>query len=67
MPTYEQFPRFRRDYQLLSPAHRRLFDRAVAKFVADRRTGRFRKGLRENDLHVVWLRIGSHDIFDDPE
>ncbi|RAJ48562.1 hypothetical protein K388_06990 [Streptomyces sp. KhCrAH-43] len=47
MPTYETTPRFTHDLDRLTPEQRRRFRRAVAAFVEDLRTGRFRAGLRE--------------------
>ena len=94
MPTYETEPTFVRDYLALSPRQRELLDRAVKKFVADLRAGRFRAGLRVkgyrghegeyemtwapdgraifrygqsrrgNEPHVIWVRCGTHDIFE---
>jgi hypothetical protein len=46
VPTYDSTERFLRDYLALTLERRVLFNRAVKKFVADLRTGRFRKGLR---------------------
>lgn len=46
MPTYERTARFDRDFASLSPEERARFRVAVAKFVADLRAGRLRKGLR---------------------
>jgi hypothetical protein len=46
VPTFETTRRFERDFAKLSPDQRRAFREALAKFVADLRTGRFRKGLR---------------------
>jgi hypothetical protein len=96
MPTWDQYLSFRRDLKDLTPAQRAAFKRAVAHFVADLRTGRFRKGLRvkkmsghediwemtwaddgratfeygdpvqEGELHIIWRRIGTHDIFERP-
>lgn len=96
MPTYDFLDRFWREYHALPRARQALFDRAVAKLVADLRAGRLRKGLRikavqghtgvweltwapdgratfmygtsprPGDKHVIWLRIGGHEIFDDP-
>lgn len=96
MPTWETLPAFLRDLKTLTPEQRRAFEQAVAKFVADLRAGRFRKGLRvkkmaghddiwemtwapdgratfhygpsitEGEQHIVWRRIGIHDVFDRP-
>ncbi|MFE7805871.1 hypothetical protein ACFU51_14640 [Streptomyces sp. NPDC057430] len=46
MPTYEATPRFTTDHHRLTPEQRRRFRQAVAAFVDDLRTGRFRPGLR---------------------
>jgi hypothetical protein len=46
LPTYEATERFWREYERLDPEQRAAFKRAVERFVADLRTGRFRKGLR---------------------
>jgi hypothetical protein len=96
VPTYERSPRFRRDYQRLTPEQRRQFRNAVGHFVEDARQGMFRKGLRVKPFrgkpgwfemtwapdgralfqygesvvvgepHIIWLRIGGHEIFDNP-
>lgn len=95
MPTYERTARFDRDLTALSAEDRLHFKVAVAKFVADLRTGRFRKGLRVRGIegvqgifemtwapdgratfeygaergsgpHVIWRRVGTHDVFDKP-
>jgi hypothetical protein len=46
VPTFERTARFDRDLSALSEAQQRRFRVAVAKFVADLRSGRFRKSLR---------------------
>lgn len=96
MPTYDLTDRFRRDLDRLTAADRALFRQAVAAFVSDLATGRFRKGLRvkavegsrgvweltwandgratfeygpplsPGEPHVIWRRIGTHDIFKRP-
>jgi len=96
MPTWDQLERFRQDLKNLTPQERKAFKRAVERFVADLRTGKFRKGLRvkkmsghddlwemtwapdgratfqygepiqKGEQHVIWRRIGTHDIFDRP-
>jgi len=96
MPTWETLPGFLRDLKTLTPGQRGAFEQAVAKFVADLRAERFRKGLRVKKLaghddiwemtwagdgratfhygpsvtageqHIVWRRIGTHDVFDRP-
>lgn len=92
MPTYERTARFDRDLAGLTAEERRRFRVAVAKFVADLRTGQFRKSLRVRGIegtpgvfemtwapdgratfqygadrgsgaHVVWRRVGTHDVF----
>ncbi|MFL4910732.1 hypothetical protein ACJ6WF_48490 [Streptomyces sp. MMS24-I2-30] len=47
MPTYGTQPRFTTDLDRLTPEQRRRFRQAVAAFVEDLRTCRFRAGLRE--------------------
>ncbi|TVL90236.1 hypothetical protein [Streptomyces sp. SAJ15] len=96
MPTYETLPRFTNDLDRLTPEQRRRFRQAVAAFVDDLRTGRFRAGLRvkgvqraqgvfeltwdgdgratwsygppivTGEQHIIWRRIGGHDIFAGP-
>lgn len=46
MPTWEMLDPFRDDLKRLSPQQRAALRAAVAQFVADLRTGQFRKGLR---------------------
>ena len=46
MPTYSLTDSFLRDYKSLTLEERKAFREAVKKFVADLRTGKFRKGLR---------------------
>ena len=46
MPTYARTRQFDRDYATLTPEERTAFQRAVAKFVADLGSGKFRPGLR---------------------
>lgn len=92
MPTSETTPRFTHDLDRLTPEQCRRFRRAVAAFVEDLRTGRFRAGLRikgvrrapgvfelawdgdgratwsygapivPGEQHIVWHRVGTHDI-----
>ena len=96
MPTHDETEHFWRDYDALTEAERRAFERAVAKFVRDLRIGRFRRGLRvrgveghpgvfemtwapngratfqygepirEGEPHIIWRRIGTHAIFQQP-
>lgn len=96
MPTWDQTETFRRDLRSLSRVEKATFKRAVARFVADLQTGKFRKGLRikkmagyediwemtwaddgratfeygtaiaEGEQHIIWRRIGTHDIFKQP-
>src|SRR5215211_4665668 len=46
MPTFDKSKPFESDYERPTPAERRAFKDAVAKFVVDLRRGSFRKGLR---------------------
>ncbi len=46
MPTYDLADQFRRDLAALTPEQRDAFKKAVAKFIQDPRSGRFRRGLR---------------------
>ena len=96
MPTFEWLARFGADLDALTQAQKTAFLLAVAHFVEDVRTGRFRKGLRvkgvkgakgifemtwaddgratfqygeallEGEPHVIWRRIGTRAIFDQP-
>ncbi|MEU9189457.1 hypothetical protein AB0D14_33930 [Streptomyces sp. NPDC048484] len=96
MPTYEATSRFTTDLRRLTPEQRRRFHQAVATFVDDLRTGRFRASLRVKGVrrapgvfeltwdgdgratwsygpeivpgapHVIWRRIGGHDILTGP-
>ena len=96
MPTWDQLQTFRQDLNSLTPAQRKAFRKAVAKFVADLRAAEFRKSLRikkmsghddiwemtwapdgratfqygdevqPGEQHIVWRRIGTHDVFDRP-
>lgn len=97
MPTYELVPRFLTDLERLNPEQRRLFARAIGKFVEDLKAGRLPrrslgvKGLQgyegvyefrfagdgralflygtsphPGDVHSVWLRVGTHDIYTNP-
>ncbi len=93
MPTYHAEALFLRQFAALTDEEKRLFRIAVAKFVADLKSGQgFRRGLRVHgvvrnpgefemtwapdgravfrygdslhgdDPHVLWLRIGTHDV-----
>ena len=47
MPTFKILPRFRKDYEQLSPDEKERFRQAVARFIEDlERGGGFRSGLR---------------------
>ncbi|WP_199034497.1 hypothetical protein [Glycomyces salinus] len=96
-PTFEEFPKFNKDYGKLDAGQRARFQRAVAQFVEDLKANRpLRAGLRvkkmqgcdgvyeltwdsdgratwqygeeqiEGEPHVMWRRIGTHDIFKNP-
>jgi hypothetical protein len=97
LPTYRWAPRFRTDWNRLTPAQQAAFLVAVGRFVEDMRRGRgFREGLRvkavqgaagifemtwaddgratfmyrdaviEGEPHVIWRRVGTHEIFGRP-
>lgn len=97
MPTYELLPRFLADLERLSPEQRRLFSRAIGKFVEDLKAQRPPrrslgvKGLHgyegvfefrfagdgralfmygtsphPGDVHIIWLRVGTHAIYTNP-
>src|SRR5262245_45089835 len=51
MPTFETSDEFRRQYQDLTPSQRAAFKLAVAKLVADLRSGAIRPGLRVKRYH----------------
>ena len=95
-PTFDVAKRFQRDWSRLTATQQEAFRKAVATFVADLRTGRFRKALRvkgikgasgvfemtgapdgratfefgdsihEGEPHVIWRRVGTHEIFSQP-
>ena len=46
MPTWSKTGSFRKDYADLSADDKKKFKKAVADFVADLKSGKFRKGLR---------------------
>lgn len=58
MPTWDQLNTFRQDLKNLTPAQKKAFKKAVEKFVADLRVGKFRKGLRVEKMS------GHHDIWE---
>jgi hypothetical protein len=95
--TFGWLPRFRAEFERLTPVQQTAFFLAVAQLVEDLRAARqFRKGLRvkgvngvpgvfemtwerdgratfrygesvrEGEAHVIWRRIGTHDIFKQP-
>ncbi len=96
MPTHEEFARFMREYDSLSPERRALFLTVLVLFRADLRRGEFRPSLRVKRVvrhpgvwemtwapdgratfsygaeiisgqpHIIWRRIGTHDIFRQP-
>ena len=96
MPTRDVLASFWRDWGELAPEQQREFRKALRKFIADLRTGRFRAGLRVKPVqgtdgifemtwandgratfqygkalkpgepHIIWRRIGTHDVFNAP-
>ena len=96
MPTFSRTERFRSDYAGLTATERAMFRTAVAKFIADLPSRRFRPSLRvrgvqgavgvfeltwadngratfeygravrEGETHVVWRRVGTHEILSRP-
>lgn len=96
MPTRDVLASFWRDWGELAPEQQREFRKALRKFIADLRTGRFRAGLRVKHVqgtdgifeltwandgratfqygkelkpgepHIIWRRIGTHDVFNTP-
>lgn len=97
MPTFEQLPRFAKDWADLDPDDKDRFRAAVRKFIADLERGEgFRAGLRVKRVvgtehvweltwapdgrvtwqygdavvsgqpHVIWRRVGTHDVFGAP-
>jgi len=96
VPTHEERPQFRHDFNALTREQQQAFLGAVQRFVADLRRGSFRAGLRVKRVqgypgvwemtwapdgratfqygpevvsaepHVVWRRIGTHDVFRAP-
>ncbi|CAA9267258.1 MAG: hypothetical protein AVDCRST_MAG77-3719 [uncultured Chloroflexi bacterium] len=93
MPTHEERPQFRRDFDALTHEQQQAFLSALRRFIADLRRGQFRAGfrvkrvqgaafvwemtwapdgratfeygseVRPGEPHVIWRRIGTHDIF----
>lgn len=94
MPTHEERERFLNEYRRLRLAEQRLFNQAVAEFVAalkehrpppkklgieryERESGvyefhwapngralfRYGTSPHPDDVHIIWLRIGGHDIY----
>jgi len=96
VPTFAKTAQFKRDWASLTHEQRQAVRRALTKFLADLRSGRFRKGLRvkgvqgapgifemtwaddgratfqygpeiiRGEPHVVWRRIGTHDVLNHP-
>lgn len=97
MPTFRWLPRFRTEFDRLTPTQQAAFLAAVAHFVEDLRTGQgFRNSLRvkgvkgsagvfemswapdgratfryggavkPGEAHIIWRRVGTHDIFREP-
>jgi hypothetical protein len=97
LPTFRWLPRFRTDFNQLTPAQQAAFLAAVTHFVEDLGAGgQFRKGLRvkgvqgapgifemtwapngratfrygesvrPGEAHVIWRRVGTHDVLGEP-
>lgn len=96
MPTFERFPRFRREFQNLTVDQQRAVLHMLHLFLAGLRLGTFDSRLRlkrvhdhpgiweitwapdgratfaygpgvlPGEPHIIWRRIGSHGIFQDP-
>jgi hypothetical protein len=96
MPTRDVLASFWRDWGEVAPKQQREFRKALGKFIADWRTGRFHAGLRVKHVqgtdgifeltwandgratfqygkelkpgepHIIWRRIGTHDVFNTP-
>lgn len=96
MPTHEERPQFRSDFNALTRDQQLAFLGALQRFIADLRRGQFRAGLRvkrvqgypgvwemtwapdgratfqygaeihPGEPHVIWRRVGTHDIFGAP-
>lgn len=65
MPTFAWVPRFRAEFQALTPAQQTAFLLAVTEFVEDLKTRKFRKGLRVKGVkgapgvfEMSWARDG---------
>jgi len=74
VPTWSRTESFLRDWQSLSPEDRRKFKKAVKNFVADLKTGTFRKGLRvkgiqgaEGIFEMTWAKDGRATFEYGPE
>ncbi|PZT76671.1 MULTISPECIES: hypothetical protein [unclassified Streptomyces] len=69
MPTFETTARFDRDFKKLLPEERARFQDCVRKkFVPDaaggRATWQYADEVRAGEPHIVWRRVGGHEIFD---
>ncbi|MFJ2923099.1 hypothetical protein [Streptomyces sp. NPDC087307] len=64
MPTYEATPRFTADHHRLTPDQRRRFHRIVTR--NGRATWSYGEARIQGAQHIVWRRIGTHDILTGP-
>ncbi len=75
MPTYDVLESFRRDLEKLTPEQRNQLRVPVTghdsiwelTWAADgRATFEFGAQRRPGEAHVVWRRLGTHSVFDQP-
>ncbi|WP_250281469.1 MULTISPECIES: hypothetical protein [unclassified Frankia] len=73
MPTFQSVGRFRVEYDRLSREEKTAFRAALPLFIAGVVAGHFHPRLRVKSFkkipgkpspHVIWLRIGTHGIFE---
>ena len=57
MPTHEERERFTRDFEKLSPEMKRTFANALAQFIEDADSGKFRPSLRIKRVRSARLRL----------
>ena len=62
MPTHEETERFSNEYKRLRADKRALFNQARKEWVA----ALFRYGPEQKpgEVHIIWERIGGHDIYE---